>query len=137
LTTSKLLQKAEKKSEKKLRKKKKRTALIVCSDRKQFWTTQPQFWQWVRDAVIIKIADAPLTGTFARQHEELMVLLGNTILNLAHPNHIREAMLSRRVGMARKRCHSFAPSTTAASYQRPRFRSRPALAPLEQSHDAK
>lgn len=108
LTSSKLQQKAENKSEKKLRKKKKRTALIMCSDRKQFWTTQPQFWQWVRDAVVIKTGDAPLTGVFARQHEELMVLLGNTVLNLAHPNHIREAMQSRRIGMARKRGHSFA-----------------------------
>ena len=53
--------------------------------------------------MIVKTGDAPLTGVFARQHEELLVLLGNTILNLAHPNHIREAMLSRRVGMTRKR----------------------------------
>src|SRR6266487_4492548 len=88
------------------KKKKARTALIICSDRKQFWTTQPQFWQWIRDGVVVKTGDSPLSGMFARKHEELMVLLGNTVLNLAHPNHIREAMLSRRVGMARKRCHS-------------------------------
>jgi hypothetical protein len=86
---------------KKLKKKKKRTALIVCSDRKQFWTTQAQFWQWVRDAVVVKTGDAPLTGVFAREHEELLVVLSNTVLNLAHPNHLREALLSRRVGISR------------------------------------
>jgi hypothetical protein len=31
-----------------------------------------------------------------------MVLLSNTVLNLAHPNHVREALLSRRIGMAAK-----------------------------------
>ncbi len=86
---------------KKLKKKKKRTALIVCRDRKQFWTTQAQFWQWVRDAVVVKTGDAPLTGVFARENEELMVVLSNTVLNLAHPNHLREALLSRRIGISR------------------------------------
>jgi hypothetical protein len=38
-----------------------------------------------------------------RQHEELMVVFSNTVLNLAHPNHLREALLSRRIGTARRR----------------------------------
>jgi len=88
---------------KKAKRKRKRTALVICRDRKQFWTTQTQFWQWVRDAVVIKTGDAPLTGIFAREHEELMVVLSNTVLNLARPNHMREALLSRRAAMARKR----------------------------------
>ncbi len=91
-----------KKDKDKKKKKKKRTALVVCRDRKQFWTTQTQFWQWVREGVVTKTGDQPLTGTFNREHEELMVLLSNTVLNLAHPNHVREALLSRRVGMAGK-----------------------------------
>src|SRR6185295_19930396 len=74
----------------KKKKKKKKTALVICSDRKQFWTTQAQFWQWVRDGVVTKTQDSPLTGTFKREHEELLVLLSNTVLNLAHPNHMRE-----------------------------------------------
>ena len=81
----------------KKRKKKKKTALIICRDRKQFWTTQTQFWQWVRERVVVKIQDHPLTGTFVRENEELMVLLSNTVLNLAHPNHLREAMLARKL----------------------------------------
>ncbi|HSK64549.1 MAG TPA: hypothetical protein VK893_11930 [Pyrinomonadaceae bacterium] len=87
---------------KKKKKRKRKTALVVCRDRKQFWTTQTQFWQWVRDGVVTKIGDQPLTGLFKREHEELMVLFSNTVLNLAHPNHMREALLSRRVGMAGK-----------------------------------
>jgi len=85
------------------KKKAKRTALVICKDRKQFWTTQAQFWQWVRDSVVIKTADAPLTGMFVRENEELMVVLSNTVLNLARPNHLREALLSRRIAVAWKR----------------------------------
>jgi hypothetical protein len=92
-TTVKTAKKAKKK-------KKKKTALVVCRDRKQFWTTQAQFWQWVREGVVDKTADAPLTGLFRRENEELQVVLSNTVLNLAHPNHLREAMTSRRIGMA-------------------------------------
>lgn len=87
---------------KKGKKKKKKTALVICRDRKQFWTTQTQFWQWVRDGVVVKTQDGPLTGVFNREHEELMVLLSNTVLNLAHPNHMREALASRRTGMSGK-----------------------------------
>ncbi len=71
-------------------------------DRKEFWTTQVQFWQWVRDGVVIKTGEQPLTGLFKREHEELLVLLSNTVLNLAHPNHMREALLSRRTGISGK-----------------------------------
>jgi hypothetical protein len=91
-------------SAKKPRKKKlkKKTALVICRDRKEFWTTQAQFWQWVREGTVAKTHDHPLTGAFKREHEELMVLVNNTVLNLAHPNHMREALMSRRVGLGRK-----------------------------------
>ena len=90
------------KNQQKKKAKKKKTALVVCRDRKEFWTTQKQFWQWVRDGVIVKTADKPLTGAFLREYEELMVLVSNTVLNLAHPNHMREALSSRRIGLGRK-----------------------------------
>jgi hypothetical protein len=89
---------ADKSAKKKRRKKK--TALVVCRDRKQYWTTQTQFWQWVREGIVIKTGEQPLTGLFKREHQELLVLLSNTVLNLAHPNHMREALLSRRVGIS-------------------------------------
>jgi hypothetical protein len=81
--------------------KKKKTALVVCRDRKEFWTTQTQFWQWVREGVVAKTGDQPLRGMFAREHQELMVVFSNTVLNLAHPNHLREALMSRRAGLGR------------------------------------
>ena len=90
---------AKRKAEKR---KKKRTALVVCRDRKEFWTTQAQFWQWVRDGVVVKTGDKPLAGAFVHEGEELNVILGNTVLNLSRPNHLREAMLSRRIGLAAK-----------------------------------
>jgi tRNA(His) 5'-end guanylyltransferase len=83
-------------------KKKKRTALVVCRSRKQFWTTQAQFWQWVREGVVTKTADNPLTGVFAREHEELLVIVSNTVLNLAHPTHLQEALAARRLGLTRR-----------------------------------
>ena len=91
-----------KKNPQKKKAKKKKTALVICRDRKEFWTTQKQFWQWIRDGVIVKTSDQPLTGSFMREHEELMVLVSNTVLNLAHPNHMREALASRRIGLGRK-----------------------------------
>lgn len=78
----------------------KKTALVICRDGKEFWTTQTQFWQWFRDGVIEKSGDHPLTGLFRREHQELLLLLSNTVLNLAHPNHMREALLSRKAGVS-------------------------------------
>lgn len=89
-------------AKRKVEKKKRRTAQVVCRDGKQFWTTQAQFWQWVRDGVVVKTGDKPLAGSFVHEAEELNVILGNTVLNLSRPNHLREAMLSRRIGLASK-----------------------------------
>lgn len=47
----------------------------------------------------MKTGDQPLTGSFVREHEELMVVLSNTVLDLARPNHLREALLSRRLAL--------------------------------------
>ena len=102
MSTSKVNDKQLAKQVAKKKKRKKKTALIVCRDRKEFWTTQTQFWQWVREGVVEKTGDQPLTGLFRRQHEELLVLLSNTVLNLACPNHMREALLSRRIGLGGK-----------------------------------
>lgn len=79
-----------------LRKKQKKNALIVCHDGKEYWTTQAQFWQWVRESMVLKLSDGPLRGQFIRQNEEYNVVISNTVLNLKCPNHLREALLSRR-----------------------------------------
>ena len=83
-------------------KKRRKNALVVCRDRKQFWTTQKQFWQWVREGVVVKTGDAPLVGLIVRDNEELLIVLSSTVLNLSCPNHIRESLLSRRAARLRK-----------------------------------
>jgi hypothetical protein len=90
---------AKRKAEKR---KAKRTALVVCRDRREFWTTQAQFWQWIREGVVVKTGERPLEGHFVREGEEKLVTLSNTVLNLAHPHHLREALLARRIGLAGK-----------------------------------
>jgi hypothetical protein len=93
---------AQVKKTKKKKNKKKKTALIICQDHKNFWTTQAQFWQWIREGVIVKTQDEPLTGAFIRENEELFIVARSTVLNLAHPHHMREALISRRLGLGQK-----------------------------------
>lgn len=88
---------SERKEKKERRKKRKHTALIICHHAKPFWTTQAQFWQWARERIIVKTRDRPLTGVFVRDNEELMVVLSNTVLNVANQNHLNEALSSRRL----------------------------------------
>ncbi len=88
--------KAEKRKERKRLKRKKKNALVICRDGKEFWTTQDQFWQWVRDKVIVKTGDNPLRGDLIRQDEEYSVVISNTVLNLSCPNHLREALYARK-----------------------------------------
>jgi hypothetical protein len=98
-TEKKKLKKMEKerlKKEKKRLKRKKKNALVVCRDGKEFWTTQDQFWQWVRDRVVIKAGDNPLRGKLVKTNEEYAVVISNTVLNLACPNHLREVLYSRK-----------------------------------------
>jgi hypothetical protein len=94
------LKKQEKKEalkrEKKLLKRKKKNALVICRDGKEYWTTQDQFWQWVRERVIVKAGDNPLRGNLIRQNGEYDIVIANTVLNLACPNHLREALFSRK-----------------------------------------
>jgi hypothetical protein len=82
---------------KKAKKKNKKTALVVSRNGTEFWTTQPQFWQWVRDRVVLKTGEAPLSGRFVRDHEESFVILSNTVLNRAYPNHLSESLASRKL----------------------------------------
>lgn len=88
-------------SSKKKKKKKKKTARVLCRDGKEFWTTQAQFWQWIREGVVNQTDDHPATGIFLRENEEYMVLFNHTVLNLACPIHLSEALRSRRLGLQR------------------------------------
>ena len=57
---------------------------------------------FVREGVVAKTGERPLEGHFVREDEEKLVTLSNTVLSLAHPNHLREALLARRNGLAGK-----------------------------------
>lgn len=83
------------------KKQKKKNALVLCGDGSRFWTSQKQFWQWQRERKIVKTDDFPLTGKFVREDEEKMVLIANTVLNLACPNHLREVLQQRRIAQKR------------------------------------
>ncbi len=80
----------------------KKNAQVICRSGAQFWTTQAQFWQWVREGVIVKLSDGPLTGAFREPDAEKMVVLSNTVLNLGHPIHLSEALAARRRGMGKR-----------------------------------
>jgi hypothetical protein len=77
-------------------KRSRKTAQVISRSGAVFWTTQTQFWQWFREQKLIKTADSPLTGRMASEDEESLVVISNTLLNLAHQNHLREALDSRR-----------------------------------------
>ena len=70
--------------------------MVFGQDGSSFWTTQDQFWQWVRDSVVTKTGDNPLKGKFIRENAEYAVVISNTILNIKHPNHLQEALTIRR-----------------------------------------
>jgi len=89
--------KTKTKSDKEKNKPRKRTARVLCHDQNEFWTTQVQFWQWVRERKVKQLHHNPLTGVFTQPHEETMVVLCNTVLNTAHRNHLSEALASRRL----------------------------------------
>ena len=93
----KAVKREQKQIEKRQKRKQKKNALIVTHDKVEFWTTQKQFWQWIREGKIVKTADFPLCGHFVRKDEEKMVVFSNTVLNLACPNHLNEALSQKRL----------------------------------------
>jgi hypothetical protein len=70
----------------------KKTARIVCANDNEFWTTQKQFWQWVREGLVDVTGQNPLTGRFAGRREKLLVMVRHVILDNASPNHKQEVL---------------------------------------------
>jgi len=81
----------------KSQRKKKRTARVECRDRNSFWTTQAQFWAWVKTGVVRQTSEYPLTGLLVRESELKLVLRSHTVLNLSAPTHLAEVIKSRRL----------------------------------------
>ena len=69
-----------------------KTARIVCSNDNEFWTTQKQFWQWVREGLVDVTGQSPLTGKFGGKREKLLVMVRHMILDNACPEHKQEVL---------------------------------------------
>lgn len=70
----------------------KKTARIVCANENEFWTTQKQFWQWVREGLVDVTGQNPLTGRFAGKREKLLVMIRHVLLDKGSPNHKEEVL---------------------------------------------
>ncbi|MCI0485273.1 MAG: hypothetical protein L0229_01485 [Blastocatellia bacterium] len=71
---------------------KKKTAKIVCTNDKEFWTTQRQFWMWVREGLVDVTGQEPLTGRFGGRREKLLVMIRHVVLDEACPEHKQEVL---------------------------------------------
>ena len=70
----------------------KKNARIVCANDNEFWTTQKQFWKWVREGLVDVTSQQPLTGRFAGRREKLLIMVRHVILDNANPNHKQEVL---------------------------------------------
>lgn len=70
----------------------KKTAKIVCANENEFWTTQKQFWTWVREGLVDITGQKPLTGRFGGKREKLLVMIRHVVLDNANPNHKQEVL---------------------------------------------
>jgi hypothetical protein len=70
----------------------KKTARIVCANENEFWTTQKQFWQWVREGLVDVTGQNPLTGRFAGKREKLLVMIRHVILDNSNVTHKQEVL---------------------------------------------
>lgn len=70
----------------------KKNARIVCANDNEFWTTQRQFWAWVREGLVDVTGQNPLTGRFAGKREKLIVMVRHVLLDNASPNHKQEVL---------------------------------------------
>lgn len=70
----------------------KKTARIVCANGNDFWTTQKQFWHWVREGLVDVTGQNPLTGRFGGRREKLLVMIRHVVLDNACQNHKHEVL---------------------------------------------
>jgi hypothetical protein len=75
-----------------VKKKAKKTARIVCANDNEFWTTQTQFWQWVREGLVDVVGQSPLTGRFGGRREKLLIMIRHVVLDNACPEHKQEVL---------------------------------------------
>ena len=67
---------------------------MVCASNKEFWTTQKQFWEWVREGIVTQTGDRPLTGKFEGRREKLLILVNHIVLDQAANRQLVESFLA-------------------------------------------
>jgi hypothetical protein len=75
---------------------------VVCANHNEFWTTQKQFWNWVREGIVTYKSDAPLTGKFEGRREKLLVMVNHILLDDSAPEHKRSVLDSYEYQKPRK-----------------------------------
>ncbi len=75
----------------------KKTALIVCNNDKEYWVTQKQFWNMVREGVVVQTGDQPLRGKFRGRDDQLLILIDHIVFSKATPIHTAEVLEAKRV----------------------------------------
>lgn len=80
----------------------KKTALIICNDGTEYWITQKQFWNMVREKVVEQTGDQPLQGKFRGRDDQLLITLNHTVLNQATPIHTGEVLQNARLKKSRR-----------------------------------
>ena len=72
--------------------KRKKTARVVCARQNEFWTTQKQFWAWVREGIVTQVGDNPLTGRFEGRRDKLIVMVNHVLLDDGAPEHKQDVL---------------------------------------------
>jgi hypothetical protein len=70
----------------------KKSARIWVNGAHCYWVTAKQFWNWVREDVLVLQREQPLEGHYRGRKEDFLVTLNGTILNVGCPEH-KEAVL--------------------------------------------
>lgn len=86
--------------------KRKKNARIICRDGKEFWTTQKQFWRWIREGIVNFESNNPLTGRFRGKYDNLLVMIRHVVLSVAAPNHKDEVIDSYSKIKRRRICRA-------------------------------
>lgn len=73
----------------------KHSARVHCFER-SVWISPRQFWNLVRDEIVECVGEHPLTGRFKGRHDDFLVTINHTVLNLTCPQHRQEVIESKR-----------------------------------------
>ncbi len=74
----------------------KKNARITTNNDLDYWITQKEFWNMVREGVVIQTGEFPLSGKFRGREDQLLIMIQHVVLNKATPMHTEEVLGSVR-----------------------------------------